>query len=146
MNENQIIGLLLQDLRDNRQPDEEDLSLPLCRETSKIFDLIVNHGYLTRNMFDTTDIGDDCDVDERYAQYRTTNYPITYVAFANQFSEWLLGDDKKERVDLLDLILMIKEFSWLRIKIVSRPSGFLVVVRNTKYSEFTFEERAFISH
>ena len=42
MNKIELIGFLLQDLRDDHEPDEEDLSLALCRETSKIFELVIH--------------------------------------------------------------------------------------------------------
>ncbi|WP_375451412.1 hypothetical protein [uncultured Devosia sp.] len=43
-------------------------------ETTKIYDLMIANGHLTRDMFELGGIGDQADnaLPQRYAQYRTT--------------------------------------------------------------------------
>jgi hypothetical protein len=121
MDKFELLGFLLQDLRDSHGPDEEDIGPAILRETTKIFQLMIQHGHLSRDMFDLTGIHDPrgkYSVPKRYSQYQTTNYPVTYVVFADSFASWLLGKDKRERLGLIDLITMIKEWSWLDIEIV----------------------------
>lgn len=138
MDKFELLGFLLQDLRDDHGPDEEDIGPAILRETTKIFELMMRHGHLSRDMFDLTGIDDPrgqyC-VPKRYSAYQTTNYPITFVVFADKFADWLLGKDKRERLRLIDLIAMIKEFSWLQIDIVTQAKGSLVTVSSENYAD-----------
>ncbi len=149
MDKYELLGFLLQDLRDNHGPDEEDLDPAILRETTKILGLMVQHGHLSRDMFDTTGIGNAKDtfgVPKRYRTYQTTNYPITFVVFADDFAHWLVGTDARKRLELVDLIKMIKECSWQRIKIVPKPHGSLVIVRSEKHSTLKFNERVLLEN
>lgn len=131
MDKFELLGFLLQNLRDDHRPDEEDLGPALLRETTKIFELMIRHGHLSRDMFDLPGIGDPRarhSVPKRYSDYQTTNYPITFVAFADTFADWLLGKDERERLELIDLIAMVKEFSYLQIDVVKQVKGWLVTV------------------
>jgi hypothetical protein len=51
------------------------------------------------------------------------------VVFADRFTDWITGNDNRDRLDLTDLIEMIKEFSWLKIKVIRRRTSHVVTVR-----------------
>lgn len=128
----ELLGMLLQNLRDDHEPDEWDLKPAILRETTRIFELMINHDHLNRDMFDLTglDASDGKNPSpEPYAEYQTTNYPVSFTSFAWDFEKWLTGKDDRERLNLMDLIAMIQEYSWLDIKIVRKSKGSLVVVR-----------------
>ena len=148
MDKYELLCWLLQDLRDNPEPDEADIGPAILRETTKIDELMIQHGHLTRDMFDLTGISDpsgEASVPRRYAHYQTTNYPITFVVFAESFAEWLLGKDDRERLSLVDLIEMFKETSWLQVKITSQVHSSLVVVRTQKHSTHKLHEQVLVA-
>jgi len=145
MDKFELLGFFLQDLRDNHGPDEEDIDNAILRETTKIFDLLIHHGYLSRDMFELAGIDGRRGghvVPKRYSKYRTTNYPITFVVFANCFEDWLLTKDARERLTLIDVVEMIRDS--LRIKVASGIDGAVVTVRSEKFSEPKFHEVAFV--
>lgn len=149
MDKFELLGWLLQNLRDDHEPDEADIGPALLRETTKIYELMIKHDHLTRDMFDLTEIcdrGGEASIPEPYAQYRTTSYPITFVCFAGIFEDWLTGKDRRERLELMDLIAMIREFSWLDINIVPKSKGALVVVRTQKHSTDKLYEQVLASN
>jgi hypothetical protein len=149
MDKLQLLGFLLQDLRDSHGPEEEDLGPAILRETTKIFALMIEHGHLSRTMFDLAglnDASDNYDVPERYSEYQTTNYPIAFVVFAQTFAEWLVANDARDQLDLVDVIDMIRETSWLRIRIDGQDRGLRVVVRSSKGAAARFREEAFVDH
>ncbi|WP_316358593.1 hypothetical protein [Devosia sp.] len=117
MNNLKLLGRLLQNLRDNRDDDEADIGPALLRETSKIFQLMVRHGQLSRDMFDPSEIYDPrytYSVPKKYSGYQTTNYPASFVGFANEFGDWLIGIDQRNTLEMSDLIMMINTYSPLR--------------------------------
>ena len=148
MNEFELVGFLLQDLRDNRESGEEDIGPAILRETTKIYELLIEHGHLTRDMFDVTGVDDPRrkhSVPKRYSPYQTTNYPINFVVFAAAFADWLLGRDKRERLEVIDLIAMIQELSLLQIEIVPQARGSLVTVRSSEHHSQRFSEKVLIT-
>ena len=148
MNEFELLGFLLQDLRDNGETDEEDIGPAILRETTKIYELLIEHGHLSRNMFDVTGVDDPTrkhSVPKRYSHYQTTNYPINFVVFAAAFADWLLGKDKRERLQVIDLIAMIQELSPLQIEIALQARGSLVTVRSSKHHPQRFSEKVLVA-
>jgi hypothetical protein len=45
MDKYELLGFLLHNLRNDHGPDEEDIDAPRLRETTKIFELMVRHGF-----------------------------------------------------------------------------------------------------
>jgi hypothetical protein len=147
MDKFELLGFLLQDLRDSHGPDEEDIGPSILRETTRIYQLMIEHGHLTRDMFDLSGIRDlrgRYAVPKRYSRYQTTSYPITFVVFSDTFADWLLGKDERERLDLIDLIAMIKDRSWLEIEIVPQDQGTLVTVRSDENDPQQFNEKVLV--
>ena len=147
MDKFELLGFLLQDLRDNHGPDEEDIGPAILRETTRIYDLMIQHGHLSREMFDLAGIKGPrgkYSIPKRYSQYQTTNYPITFIVFADHFADWLLGKDPRDRLELIDLIVMIKESSWLRIKIEPQVEGSFVTVSSADHASAKFSEQVLV--
>ena len=148
MDKFELLGFMLKDLRDNREPDEEDIGPAILRETTRIYELIIRHGHLSRDMFDLSGIYDPrgkyC-VRRRYSPYQTTNYPCNFGGFAGEFEEWLLGKDKRSRLELIDLIAMIKGWSLLQIEVVPQTRGLLVTVRSVEQDPDKVSEQVLVT-
>lgn len=149
MNKLELFGFLLQDLRDNRNLDQEDIGPAILRETTKIYGLLIEHAHLSRDMFDVAGVDDPPRkyyVPKRYSQYQTTNYPVSFVGFAATFEDWLLGKDNRERLKVIDLIVMIQEWSQLEIEIVQQSQGSLVTVRSAGHRLQALSEQVLVSN
>lgn len=148
MDKLEMLGFLLQDLRDNHDDDEEDIGAELLRETTRIYALVVKYGHISRDMFDLAGICDphECDpLPLQYAVYNSTNYPACFVAFAYWFADWLTGKDGPDTLDVLELIQMIKQYSWLRIQVSAQETGTRITVRSPKFSPRNFRSYVFIA-
>jgi hypothetical protein len=66
------------------------------------------------------------------------------VVFADQFTDWITGSDNRYRLELIDLIEMIKEFSWLKIKVIRRRTSHVVTVHSGLSEVVGFSEHVVI--
>ncbi|MBX9453218.1 MAG: hypothetical protein KL801_15525 [Mesorhizobium sp.] len=116
-----LLGNLLQSLRQERNLGRGDMTPALFRVLSEIHKNMVHHGYLTRRMFAYDDLNDPhFGVPEHYSHYQTICVPDAYLLFGWAFQRWLTGDDGRERLEFADLLTMIQESEIVDVSYVKR--------------------------
>lgn len=121
MNKLELLGYLIQALRQDRNLGQDDMSPALFRVLSEIHKNMVQHGYLSRRMFKYDDLDDpQFAVPDRYSKYQTICVPETYLLFGWAFERWLTGDDRRERLEFVDLLAMLEKSQIVDVSYVKR--------------------------
>lgn len=130
MNKLELLGYLIQAMREDRSADEEDMGLTMFRILSEIHMNMIKHGYLMRSMFAHEGLDDpNFGVAKRYAKYQTITVPSSYLIFGLEFARWLKGEDARERLEFADLLQMMEKCLFVEVSYPKRGEKTYAYVR-----------------